>query len=89
MVYDVGAELAGERCGITSRSVCVTPGPTRLPPESRASETRGEAGERAPTLLSDTDRSLCYLGSLAYSDLACWRMGMSGSASFHRAKKSW
>jgi hypothetical protein len=27
--------------------------------------------------------------SLAYSDLASRRMGMSGSASFHSAKKSW
>ena len=27
--------------------------------------------------------------SLAYSALAAWRMGMSGSASFQRAKKSW
>src|SRR5207244_12323338 len=27
--------------------------------------------------------------SLTYSALACFRMGMSGSASFQRAKKSW
>ena len=27
--------------------------------------------------------------SFAYSALACFRMGMSGSASFQRAKKSW
>jgi len=27
--------------------------------------------------------------SLAYSALACWSTGMSGSASFHRSKKSW
>jgi hypothetical protein len=26
--------------------------------------------------------------SLAYSDLACWRMGMLGSASFQMARKS-
>ena len=31
-------------------------------------------------------RSYC---SFAYSALACFRMGMSGSASFQRAKKSW
>ena len=27
--------------------------------------------------------------SFAYSALACFRMGMSGSASFQRVKKSW
>jgi hypothetical protein len=27
--------------------------------------------------------------SFAYSALACWRIGISGSAFFHRAKKSW
>ena len=27
--------------------------------------------------------------NFAYSALACFRMGMSGSASFQRAKKSW
>ena len=26
--------------------------------------------------------------NFAYSTLACFRMGMSGSASFHKAKKS-
>src|ERR1700687_6211222 len=31
---------------------------------------------------------LCYW-SLAYSDLAASRMGMSGSASFQRVRKSW
>ena len=28
-------------------------------------------------------------GSLAYSAWACMRIGMSGSASFHRVRKSW
>ena len=31
---------------------------------------------------------ICYF-SFAYSALACCRMGMSGSASFQRARKSW
>ena len=34
-------------------------------------------------------RGCCAYCSFAYSALACFRMGMSGSASFQRAKKSW
>jgi hypothetical protein len=34
-------------------------------------------------------RSAAYCSNFAYSVLACFRMGMSGSASFHSAKKSW
>src|SRR5580698_7277094 len=33
-------------------------------------------------------RLSCY-GSFAYSALACFRIGRSGSAFFHSAKKSW
>jgi len=36
-----------------------------------------------------TTANLARYFSCAYSTLACFRMGMSGSASFQRAKKSW
>ena len=43
------------------------------------------AGNRA---MEGSEAHPCYC-SFAYSALASFRMGMSGSASFQRAKKSW
>ena len=34
-------------------------------------------------------RAICFYFNLAYSALACRRIGKSESASFQRAKKSW
>jgi hypothetical protein len=41
---------------------------------------------RAPSQTERPERTHC---NFAYSALACFRMGMSGSASFQRARKSW
>jgi hypothetical protein len=43
---------------------------------------------RAPNKTSNPAASFRYC-SFAYSALASFRMGMSGSASFHSAKNSW
>ena len=42
--------------------------------------------EFTPKHSTQNKRGYC---SFAYSTLACFRMGMSGSASFQRARKSW
>jgi hypothetical protein len=39
--------------------------------------------------VEDSNTSIADYCSFAYSALACLRMGTSGSASFHRLKKSW
>ena len=50
-----------------------------------AQAVRFDASHRLET----TTMVLSAYGSFAYSAFACFRMGMSGSASFQRVKKSW
>ena len=57
---------------------------------------RARSKEREPKSLNrKLKRAVCEVCytlnycSLAYSAWACLRIGMSGSASFHRVRKSW
>jgi hypothetical protein len=57
-------------------------------PISRVWSSRSKSAVRVTQCAKRAGLELCYC-SFAYSALASFRMGMSGSASFQRAKKSW
>jgi len=73
----------GERVGLVIQNA----GDTRRPSHCRPAQTQStkSLGKSGSACYEQAMKTYC---NLAYSALACLRIGMSGSASFHKVRKS-